>query len=54
MAVGYYAIIETALRSMMNDDIDRHAERLSEMYENFSKIAEVIIDIYIFGSFIFF
>ena len=39
MAVGYYAIIETALRSMMNDDIDRHAERLSEMYENFSKIA---------------
>ena len=44
MAVGYYAIIETALRSMMNDDIDRHAERLSEMYENFSKIAAKRVD----------
>jgi len=44
MAVGYYSVIETALRNMMNEDIDNHAERLSEMYENFSKIAAKRVD----------
>ena len=39
MAVGYYAVIETALRKSKNEDLESHREAIGEMYQNFSQIA---------------
>ena len=39
MAVGYYAILETALRAQKNLSIDEHKKYLGKMYSEFSKIA---------------
>ena len=39
MAVGYYAILETALRAKKNLSIDEHKKYLGRMYSEFSKIA---------------
>jgi acetyl-CoA C-acetyltransferase len=39
MAVGYYAILETALRAKKNLSIDEHKKYLGKMYSEFSKIA---------------
>jgi acetyl-CoA C-acetyltransferase len=39
MAVGYYAILETALRAQKNLSIDEHKKYLGKMYSKFSKIA---------------
>ena len=39
MAVGYYAILESALRSKKNLNINQHKEYLGKMYSEFSKIA---------------
>tara|TARA_B100001113_G_scaffold46364_1_gene32981 strand:+ start:1679 stop:3124 length:1446 start_codon:yes stop_codon:yes gene_type:complete len=39
MAVGYYGILESALRSSLNTDFNHHHENISEMYSEFSKIA---------------
>ena len=39
MAVGYYAILESALRANKKLSIDEHKEYLGKMYSKFSKIA---------------
>ena len=39
MAVGYYAILESALRAKKTLSIDEHKEYLGKMYSRFSKIA---------------
>ena len=39
MAVGYYAVIETAIRKSKNEDLESHREAIGEMYQNFSQIA---------------
>ena len=39
MAVGYYAVIETALRKASNQSIEKHKETIARMYEKFSRIA---------------
>ena len=39
MAVGYYAILESALRSKKNLNINQHKQYLGKMYSEFSKIA---------------
>ena len=39
MAVGYYAILESAYRASLNLSIDDHQKKISKMYEEFSKIA---------------
>ena len=40
MAVGYYAILETAYRAQKNLSIQEHKEKISALYEIFSKIAK--------------
>jgi len=40
MAVGYYAILETAYRAQKKLSIQEHKEKISELYEIFSKIAK--------------
>ena len=40
MAVGYYAILETAYRAQKNRSIQEHKEKISALYEIFSKIAK--------------
>ena len=39
MAVGYYAIIETAIRKYLNNSPKDHDKKISELYSKFSKIA---------------
>ena len=39
MAVGYYAVLESAMRSHKAHSIDQHDRYLSKMYAEFSKIA---------------
>ncbi len=39
MAVGYYAILETAYRKKNRLSIEEHREKISHMYAEFSKIA---------------
>ncbi len=39
MAVGYYGVLESALRSSLNINFDTHHKNISEMYSEFSKIA---------------
>ncbi len=39
MAVGYYAILESALRKTKNLKIDSHKEQIGKLYSDFSKIA---------------
>ena len=39
MAVGYYGILESAFRSMLQNSHDDHSDYLSEIYSNYSKIA---------------
>ena len=39
MAVGYYGILESALRSSLNVNFNNHHKNISEMYSEFSKIA---------------
>ena len=40
MAVGYYSILETAYRAQKNLSIQQHKEKISALYEIFSKIAK--------------
>ena len=40
MAVGYYAILETAYRAQKKLSIQEHKEKISKLYEVFSKIAK--------------
>ena len=40
MAVGYYAILESAYRARNKLSIQKHKKKIGEMYEAFSKIAE--------------
>ena len=39
MAVGYYAILESALRNAKNLKINSHKEKIGKLYSDFSKIA---------------
>ena len=39
MAVGYYAILESAFRSMLQNNHDEHNNYLSEIYSSYSEIA---------------
>jgi len=39
MAVGYYAVIETALRKANNENLKELQEKIGKMYQNFSDIA---------------
>ena len=39
MAVGYYAIIETALRKAHNEEIKEHKEKIGKQYKQFSDVA---------------
>ncbi len=39
MAVGYYAILESAFRSMLQNNHDEHNSYLSEIYSSYSEIA---------------
>ena len=39
MAVGYYAILESAYRSMLQNNHDEHNNYLSEIYSSYSEIA---------------
>ena len=41
MAVGYYAILESAFRYMKNKDFHEHHKNISNVYSEFSKIARV-------------
>ena len=41
MAVGYYAILESAFRFMKNKDFHEHHKNISNVYSEFSKIARV-------------
>jgi len=41
MAVGYYAILETAYRKKNRLSIEEHREKISHMYAEFSEIAEI-------------
>ena len=47
MAVGYYAILESAFRASLNKDIKSHSEYISKMYSHFSKVASVNDDAWI-------
>lgn len=44
MAVGYYAILESAYRASLNLSISKHQEQISKMYEEFSEIAASNVD----------
>jgi acetyl-CoA C-acetyltransferase len=44
MAVGYYAILESALRASLKKDLNGHNDDIAHMYSNFSKIAANNID----------
>lgn len=39
MPVGYYAIIESALRAARGESLDAHRDRLAQLYQRFSEIA---------------
>ena len=39
MAVGYYAVIETALRKAHNEEIKEHKEKIGKQYKQFSDVA---------------
>ena len=39
MAVGYYAVIETALRRANDESLQEHQEKIGKMYQNFSEQA---------------
>ena len=39
MAVGYYAILESAFRAASNSEINEHNDFLANIYAHFSKIA---------------
>ena len=39
MAVGYYAVIETALRKAHNEEIKEHKEKIGKQYKQFSDLA---------------
>ena len=41
MAVGYYAILESAFRCMKNKDFHEHHKNIANVYSKFSKIAKV-------------
>ena len=41
MAVGYYAILESAFRFMLQNNHDDHSNYLSEIYSGYSKIAAI-------------
>ena len=47
MAVGYYAILESALRASLKKNIKTHNEYISKMYSDFSKVASVNEDAWI-------
>lgn len=39
MPVGFYAILESALRHQRGQTVDQHRDQISELYENFSRVA---------------
>ena len=39
MAVGYYAILESAFRAASNNEINEHNDFLANIYAHYSKIA---------------
>ena len=43
MAVGYYAILESAFRAASNSEINEHNDFLANIYAHFSKIAQKIM-----------
>lgn len=40
MPVGFYAIMESALRKALGEDVDAHRDRVAALYESFSKVAQ--------------
>ena len=40
MPVGFYAIMESALRKALGEDVESHRDRVAALYESFSKVAQ--------------
>tara|TARA_B100000482_G_C12599995_1_gene294798 strand:- start:301 stop:1749 length:1449 start_codon:yes stop_codon:yes gene_type:complete len=47
MAVGYYAILESAFRASLKKNIKTHSEYIAKMYSDFSKVASINDDAWI-------